>query len=145
VRTRKTLALPKTRTNSPLISRQLDLGFEKVPFLVRFDWLEPSILRLIELGTLTALFAITDNLGVASFVVLFSIAFHHYDNLYRSMQNEQKPAWAKWLGLSGLGRLAAVSITVLSGWYLPIVAMYFFIVFLIVSPIQWVLSHGSAK
>jgi hypothetical protein len=145
VRTRKTLALPKTRTNSSLISRQLDLGFEKVPFLVRFDWLEPSILRLIELGTLTALFAITDNLGVASFVVLFSIAFHHYDNLYRSMQNEQKPAWAKWLGLSGLGRLAAVSITVLSGWYLPIVAMYFFIVFLVVSPIQWILSHELAK
>jgi len=145
VRTIKTLALPKTTIGSPLILRQLDLGFAKTPSLIRFDWLEPSILRLIELGILTALFAITGNLGVGSFVLLFSIAFHHYDNLYRSMQNEQKPAWARWLGLSVLGRLVVVSIVLLAGWDVAIVAAYFFIVFLVVSPIQWTLSHELTK
>lgn len=145
VRTIKSLALPKTKISSSLVSRQLDLGIKKSPTLIRFDWLEPSVLRLIELGTLTALFAITENLGVASFIVLFSIAFHHYDNLYRSMQNEQKPAWAKWLGLSVLGRLAAVGLFIVAGWNLPIAAAYFFIVFMLVSPAQWILSHEFTK
>lgn len=144
VRTKKTLALPKTRLGSSLIPRQLDLGFTNSPFLVRFDWLEPSILRLIELGTLVAVFAFTDNLGVASFVVLFSIAFHHYDNLYRSMQNEQKPTWARWLGLTVVGRLALVGGSLLLGWGPTIPAVYLFGLFLVASPIQWVLSHRAS-
>jgi phosphatidylserine synthase len=141
----KSLAMPKTKISSPLIARQLDLGFSKAPSLTRFDWLEPSILRLLEMGLLIALFAATENLGVASFVVLLSIAFHHYDNLYRSIQNEQKPTWATLLGLTVVGRLALVSMFLVTGLQLSILAGYFLVLFLVVSPIQWIHSHAGPK
>jgi hypothetical protein len=145
VRATKSLALPKTKIKSPVISRQLDLGFLSKSLLVRFDWLEPSLVRLFELGGLIAIFALTDNLGVESFVILFSIAFHHYDNLYRAMQDEQKPAWARLLGLSVLGRIAIISLAVYLGLDLSILAGYFLVLFLFVSSIQWVISRRSKQ
>jgi hypothetical protein len=145
VRTKKSLDMPKTKIKSAVIVRQLDLGFVSKSSLVRFDWLEPSLVRLFELGSLIVLFALTDNLGVASFVILFSIAFHHYDNLYRSMQDEQKPAWARWLGLSVLGRTGLITLVVLGGFELSILAGYFLALFLLASPIQWVVSHRVAR
>ena len=145
VRIVKTLAMAKTRIQSRVISRQLDLGFSTQAFLTRFDWLEPSLLRSIELGALIALFAFTGNwegeLGIASFVILFSITFHHYDNLYRSMQGEEKPKWLSFLGLSIPGRiLLLVSVTLL-GVNLTQIACYFSVLFLFVSSFQWVVSH----
>jgi hypothetical protein len=121
--------MAKTRIQSLVIARQLDLGFTNKSALTRFDWLEPSLLRALELGALIALFAVTGNLegnlGVASFVILFSIAFHHYDNLYRSMQNEQKPRWLSVLGLSVPGRIALLVIVTILGWNLTFLAAYF--------------------
>jgi hypothetical protein len=115
------------------------------PFLTRFDWLEPSLLRALELGALIALFALSGsfegNLGIASFVILFSIAFHHYDNLYRSMQNEQKPKWLSVLGLSVPGRIILLAAAPLLGLDLVVFAVYFSVLFLVVSSIQWVISH----
>jgi hypothetical protein len=145
VRITKTLAMAKTRIQSLVIARQLDLGFKNKSALTRFDWLEPSLLRAAELGALIALFAATGkfegNLGVASFVILFSIAFHHYDNLYRSMQNEQKPNWLSVLGLSVPGRIALLVIVTILGWNLMVLAAYFSLLFLVVSSFQWVVSH----
>ena len=145
VRTKKSLDMPKTKIKSAVIARQLDLGFVSKSSLVRFDWLEPSLVRLFELGSLIVLFTLTENLGVASFVILFSIAFHHYDNLYRSMQDEQKPAWARWLGLSVLGRMGLIIVVVLGGFELSILSGYFLVLFLLASPIQWVVSHRVAR
>jgi hypothetical protein len=113
--------------------------------LTRFDWLEPSLLRALELGALIALFALSGNLegnlGIASFVILFSIAFHHYDNLYRSMQNEQKPKWLSVLGLSVPGRIILLSAAPFLGLDLAAIAIYFSVLFLVVSSFQWVVSH----
>jgi hypothetical protein len=145
VRIAKTLAMAKTRIQSHVISRQLDLGFKNKSSLSRFDWLEPSLLRALELGAIMALFALTGNLegnlGIASFVILFSIAFHHYDNLYRSMQNEQKPKWLSILGLNVPGRIILLVAATLLGLDLAVVAVYFSVLFLVVSSVQWVSSH----
>jgi phosphatidylserine synthase len=146
MRITKTLAMAKTKIKSAVVSRQLDLGFSGKTFLTRFDWLEPSFLRALELGALIALFAFTGNLsgglGIASFVVLFSIAFHHYDNLYRSMQNEEKPKWLSVLGLSVPGRIILLVAAILLGLELAVFAVYFSMLFLVVSSIQWVISHS---
>jgi phosphatidylglycerophosphate synthase len=145
VRISKTLAMAKTRIQSAVIARQLDLGIHIKPFLTRFDWLEPSLLRALELGVLIALFAFTDNLsgelGIASFVILFSIAFHQYDNLYRSMQNEAKPKWLSILGLSVPGRILLFVVATLLGLNLVVFAVYFSVLFLLVSSFQRVLSR----
>jgi hypothetical protein len=145
VRFTKTLAMAKTRIQAGVIARQLDLGFKNKPLLTRFDWLEPSLIRALELGPLIAIFALTGNLtgelGIASFVILFSIAFHHYDNLYRSMQNEQKPVWLTWLGLTVPGRIAILLAATLLGFDSTLFAVYFSALFLVVSSIQWVISH----
>ena len=147
VRITKTLAMAKTRIQSRVIARQLDLGFSAKVFLTRFDWLEPSLLRALELGVLIALFALTGNfegnLGIASFVILFSIAFHHYDNLYRSMQNEEKPKWLSVLGLSVPGRIVFLAAATLLELELEVFAVYFSVLFLIASSIQWVISHSQ--
>jgi phosphatidylglycerophosphate synthase len=145
VRITKTLAMAKTRIQSHVIARQLDLGFKNKSCLTRFDWLEPSLLRAIELGAIIALFSVTGNLegnlGIASFVILFSIAFHHYDNLYRSMQNEQKPKWLSVMGLSVPGRIILlVGVTLLGLDPVPF-AVYFSVLFLAISSFQWVFSH----
>jgi phosphatidylglycerophosphate synthase/uncharacterized protein (DUF433 family) len=147
VRIAKTLVIAKTRIQSQVIARQLDLGFSTKSFLTRFDWLEPSLLRAAELGAIIALFAATGHLegshGVAGFVILFSIAFHHYDNLYRSMQNEQKPRWLSVLGLSVPGRIALLVPATILGWNLAFIAAYFSVLFLVASSFQWVISHRA--
>jgi phosphatidylserine synthase len=147
VRIAKTFAMAKTRIQSRVISRQLDLGFRTKSLLTRFDWLEPSLVRAIELGLLITLFAVTGNLegnlGIASFVILFSIAFHHYDNLYRSMQNEEKPKWLSVLGLSVPGRIIVLLASTLAGLNLTFIAAYFSLLFLVASSIQWVISRNA--
>jgi phosphatidylglycerophosphate synthase len=143
VRIRKTLEMAKTKINSNVIKTQLDLGFETSPALTRFDWLEPSLLRGLELLTVTAVLLATDNLGVTGFVVLLSIAYHHYDNLYRAMQNEAKPKWLGVMGLSAPGRVIIISAAALLGISMSIVAVYVASVFLVVSSVQWVYSHRT--
>jgi hypothetical protein len=105
------------------------------------------LLRAVELGAIIALFAVTGHLegslGVAGFVILFSIAFHHYDNLYRSMQNEQKPRWLSVLGLSVPGRIILLVSATLLGLDLVVIATYFSVLFLVVSSVQWVVSHRA--
>jgi hypothetical protein len=143
VRIRKTLEMAKTKIQSSVIKRQLDLGFERNPALTRFDWIEPSLLRGLELLVLTAVLLATDNLGVAGFVVLLSIAYHHYDNLYRAMQNESKPKWLGALGLSVAGRLLLISAVAVVGINMTVLATYFALVFLGISSAQWVISHRA--
>jgi hypothetical protein len=143
VRIRKTLEMAKTKIKSEVIKRQLDLGLEVKPRLTRFDWIEPSLLRGLELLIITAVLLATGNLGVAGFVVLLSIAYNHYDNLYRAMQNESKPKWLGLLGLSVPGRVFLISLAAVAGINTIVLAIYFAVVFLGVSSAQWVISHRA--
>jgi hypothetical protein len=147
VRLAKSIAMAKTRIRSTVISKQFDLGFKAKPLTKRLDWLEPSVLRAFELGSLIVLFALSGNFAgpaaVASFVILFSIAFNHYDNLYRSMQSEHKPSWLSIPGLTVLGRMALLGLAVYLGLDLNLFAAYFFVWFLVVSSLQWVVSNRA--
>ena len=149
VRITKSLQMTKTKIKSLVIVRQLDLGWAQKSISLRFDWLEPSLLRALELGAIIVLFAatgvFTGESTVAAFVILVSIAFNHYDNLYRAMQGEQKPKWLSFAGLTVPGRLLLLSVIDLLGIGIEPVAGYFLLLFLVVSSVQWVLQRKMAS
>jgi hypothetical protein len=88
---------------------------------------------------------LSGELGIASFGILFSIAFHHYDNLYRAMQGEQKPKWLALMGLSVFGRTGVVGLATAGILEIWLVSGYFGTVLLLGSSIQWVLARKSAE
>ena len=139
-RVRKTLTWPKKRVNKQLIDDQLDT-FRKKESENRFDWLTPSILRLIE-GAYFVVLAITTNIDRSLiFLLLFAILFNHYDNMYRALQSEVKP---KWLSIAGgfiAGRLLVVSLLVYFGLSLEPVLYYLSVLFFVISSAQWVASR----
>ena len=144
-RTIRTLKMQKERSRGILISAQQDSLFVRLSFLKRFDWIEPSFLRVIEFAFLLWIFIRNEQINMVSFIIFFAIVFHHYDNLYRSLQNEKKPIWLSSLGLFIEGRLLVLSIAALSGWSLHYFAWYFSTLFLVISSAQWVLSHRANK
>ena len=144
-RTIRTLKMQKERSRGILISAQQDSLFVRLSFLKRFDWIEPSFLRVIEFAFLLWIFIRNEQINVVSFIIFFAIVFHHYDNLYRSLQNEKKPIWLSSLGLFIEGRLLVLAIAAFSGWGLDYFAWYFSTLFLVISSVQWVLSHRANK
>ena len=137
----RTRQMEKIGTGSSLIINQLDLLGLKRSFFRRWDWIEPSLLRGVEALILIAIFAYQDLLGIPAFIILFSIFFHHYDNLYRALQGEQKPEWLSALGFFLGGRVLLLGIAALAGWSLTYFAWYFSLLFLGVSSLQWVMTH----
>jgi phosphatidylglycerophosphate synthase len=141
----KTLQMPQERINNPFIVRQSDLFALKNSLATKFDWFEPSAIRLTESAFLIWLFVSMDELNLSSFMILFSIVFHHYDNLYRALQNESKPQWLSALGLFVGGRVLLLGIAGVLDWRMQYFAWYFGVLFLLVSSLQWVLSHRANK
>ena len=86
-----------------------------------------------------------DLIGIEVFIILFSICFHHYDNLYRAMQENKKPDWLKCLGLWVEGRILIIGLIVMAGWSLWWLAWYFGLLFLGISSIQWVIYRHTNK
>jgi phosphatidylglycerophosphate synthase len=141
----KTRQMPQERINNPFIVRQSDLFALKNSLATKFDWLEPSAIRLVESAFLIWLFVSINELKPSSFMILFSIVFHHYDNLYRALQNESKPQWLSALGLFVGGRVLLLGIAGVLDWPMQYFASYFGVLFLLVSSLQWVLSHRANK
>ena len=141
----KTLEMPQEAIAKPLITNQSDLIGVKRSFSKRFDWIEPSLLRLTEGAFLIWVFAESNQINVATYFIIFSIIFHHYDNLYRALQDEKKPLWLSILGLFVGGRILLLGIAALQNWALQYFAWYFSILFLILSSLQWVLGHRANK
>ena len=144
-RIRRTREMEKVPLKSSLIVNQMDLLGVKKSFTIRASWVEPSLLRALEVIVLIALFANSNSLGVASFLIVFAIIFHHYDNLYRALQNESKPLWLSSLGLYLGGRVLLIGFALYLGWDLSILAWYFGALFLGISSVQWVLAHKQNK
>jgi len=142
IRTRK---MEKEPSRGILISAQQDSLILKLKFIKRFDWLEPSLLRAVETLLLLWIFIINEQINTVNFIVIFTIVFHHYDNLYRSLQNERKPIWLSRLGLFIEGRLLLSGIAAFGEWNLSYIAWYFSLLFLLTSSLQWVLSHRANK
>ena len=141
----KTLEMPQEAIAKPLITNQSDLIGVKRSFSKRFDWIEPSLLRLVEGAFLIWVFAESNQINVATYFIIFSIIFHHYDNLYRALQDEKKPLWLSILGLFVGGRILLLGIAALQNWPLQYFAWYFSILFLVLSSLQWVLGHRANK
>jgi hypothetical protein len=142
-RIRKTLTWPTERVNKNLIDDQLD-SFKNENSTNRFDWLEPSLLRLIEGAVFIAIAFTTDLNRSVLFLLLFAILFNHYDNMYRALQGEAKP---KWLSIAGgfiVGRLLVLSVLVWAGVSLLPLLYYLATLFFVVSSVQWVASRKAA-
>jgi len=141
-RVRKTLTWPKMRVNKQLIDNQLDT-FRYKNSENRFDWLQPSILRLLE-GAFYIALAITTELDRSLiFLLLFAILFNHYDNMYRALQSEAKPQWLSIAGGFIAGRLLVVSLLVYFDISLQPLLYYFVALFFVVSSVQWIASRKA--
>jgi phosphatidylserine synthase len=141
----RTLKMERVPSCGILISAQQDSLILKLNFIKRFDWLTPSLLRAIETLLLLLIFVINEQINTVTFIIIFTIVFHHYDNLYRSLQNEKKPVWLSRLGLFIEGRLLLLGIAAFGEWNLSYIAWYFALLFLLTSSLQWVLSHRANK
>ena len=141
-RIRKTLTWPKERVNKNLIDDQLD-SFKNEDSTNRFDWLEPSLLRLIEGAVFIAIAFTTDLDRSVLFLLLFAILFNHYDNMYRALQGEAKPKWLSFAGGFIVGRLLVLAILVWSGVSLLPLLYYLGALFFVISSIQWVASRKA--
>ena len=141
-RFRKTLTWPKNRVNKNLIDDQF-VSFKNKNSINRFDWLTPSILRLFEGAILIEIAVISDLDRSAIFLLLLAILFNHYDNMYRALQGEKKPAWLAIAGGFIFGRLILIALWIWLGWSLTILVYYFSALFFIISSIQWVLSRKT--
>jgi hypothetical protein len=141
-RIKKTITWPKSRVNKNLIDDQLD-SINSGNSTNRFDWLVPSLLRLLEGAVLIEL-AFVQNLDrTAIFLLLFAILFNHYDNMYRALQNERKPIWLSVAGGFIFGRLLVIALWIWLGWSLTILVYYFSVLFFVISSIQWILSRKT--
>jgi hypothetical protein len=138
----KTITWPKDRVNKNLIDDQLD-SIKNKSSTNRFDWLEPSLLRLLEGAIFIELAVVTSLARSVIFLLLFAILFNHYDNMYRALQGERKPTWLSIAGGYIFGRLLVVALWIWLGWSLTILVYYFSALFFIVSSIQWILSHKA--
>ena len=142
IRTRK---MEKTRLTSNLIVNQLDLLGIRRTISTRASWIEPSIWVAIEGIILIALFASQGLMAETSFLLLFAILFHHYDALYRALQNEKKPIWLQVAGLYLGGRVLVIGIFLLFGLSEALLTGYFTLLFVFLASGQWVLSHKQNK
>ena len=136
----KTITWPKDRVNKNLIDDQLD-SIKNKSSTNRFDWLEPSLLRLLEGAIFIELAVVTSLDRSIIFLLLFAILFNHYDNMYRALQGERKPTWLSIAGGYIFGRLLLIALWIWLGWSLTILVYYFSALFFIVSSTQWILSH----
>lgn len=141
-RVRKSLTWPKLRVNRNLIDDQLDT-FKNAKSENRFDWLTPSLLRLVEGSVFIALAIKTDLDRSMLFLLLFAILFNHYDNMYRALQAEAKP---KWLSIAGgfiSGRLLVVAVLIWADISLLPLLYYLSTLFFLISSVQWIASRKA--
>lgn len=117
----------------------------------REAWAVPSLLRFVELG-LVAVVALVwfPSVTVAAFWWMAVVAFHHYDTLYRAMQDHDSPRWMVWLGLGWDGRtvvvvaFAVVGVAALGtglAWGAALLA----VLFVLVASVQWLSVQTKAR
>jgi hypothetical protein len=141
-RVKKTMTWHKNRVNNNLIDDQLD-SMNSKNSTNRFDWLTPSLLRLLEGAIVIELAFVTDLDKSVIFLLLFAILFNHYDNMYRALQNERKPIWLSVAGGFVFGRLLIIALWIWMGWSLTILVYYFSVLFFVISSVQWILSRKT--
>jgi hypothetical protein len=114
----------------------------------RAAWAVPALLRFVELGIVAVLVLLVHpTAAVMGFWWMAVVAFHHYDTLYRAMQDADSPRWLTWLGLGWDGRSIVVVVLALAGatvlatgltWGAWLLA----VLFVLVSSVQWLSVQG---
>jgi phosphatidylglycerophosphate synthase len=107
----------------------------------RFSWATPSILRALEIGAI-ALLALSQLDGYL-FLALFAIVYHHYDALYRSLQEQGFPKWLSIAGLYIEGRIVLFALAMFLEIPILPIAGYLFTLFLLVASLQWFIQIRS--
>jgi hypothetical protein len=110
----------------------------------RFGWSAPVLLRAFELGGI-ALLLVAGNPAnaVVTFWIVFAIAYHHYDVMYRSLQGAAPPRWLTWLGFGWDGRLLVIVVVVLAAAWQPalsVLVIWWVLWFAGVASVQWLRS-----
>lgn len=108
----------------------------------RFGWGVTTGLRVFELGVI-ALIVVAGNFSVIAFWIVFAIAYHHYDVLYRSLQGAAPPRWLTWLGFGWDGRLLVIVVVAITAMWEPslmIVLTWWVLWFAGVASVQWLRS-----
>ena len=116
--------------------------------LGRFVWAVPTLLRMLEYGTLVWMVRAESQEALPGvFVLLCAIAFRHYDIVYRLRhRREPPPDWVNWIGLGWEGRLLLVFVLVVAGavpWALYVAAFLLAAVSVSESALVWV--RASAR
>ena len=111
--------------------------------LGRFAWAVPTLLRMLEYGTLVWMVRAESEAALPGvFALLCAIAFRHYDIVYRLRhRREPPPDWVNWVGLGWEGRLLLVLVLVLAGtvpWSLYAAALALAVVSVTESALVWV-------
>jgi hypothetical protein len=97
------------RDNGPILD-SLPAVFRRPP-ASRWNWANPMINRLIEMGVVAVIAATWFPQWITlAFGYLFIVAFHHYDNLYRALAGSKAPRWITWGALGREGRTIIVVI-----------------------------------
>ncbi len=111
----------------------------------RFGWSVPVLLRAFELVAIAVLLlvvGVTTNL-IVTFWIIFAIAYHHYDVLYRSLQGAKPPRWLTWWGFGWDGRVVVISIVAITAVWQPslnLLLTWWVLWFAGVASVQWLRS-----
>ena len=94
--------------------------------------------------------AFIPGLVVVAFWWVAVVAFHHYDSLYRALQDSAAPRWLTFVGLGWDGRSIVVAVLVLSGADvlvpgLGIGAAALAIWFVLVASVQWLTVQREGR
>ena len=117
----------------------------------RAAWAVPALLRLIELAVVaTITLAWFPVATVVAFWWMALVAYHHYDTLYRAMQDRSSPRWLTWAGLGWEGRTVIVIVLAIVGattfragltWGVWLMAA----LFVVAASVQWLSVQAKAK
>jgi hypothetical protein len=112
----------------------------------RAAWAVPPVLRLLELALVAlVVLVVCPAAAVIGFWWMAIVAFHHYDTLYRAMQDFDSPRWLTWLGLGWDGRSIVVIALVVAGTVatgLTWGAWALAALFVVISSVQWLSVQG---
>ena len=117
----------------------------------RAAWAIPPALRFVELGLVALIVLVRfPTLTALGFWWMALAAFHHYDTLYRAMQDSDSPRWLTWAGLGWDGRSIVIvvlsvsgltAVTLGLGWGVGVMVA----LFVIASSVQWLSVQSRGR